>query len=522
MRVDLTDRRFSAGRQGKSRRRLNLNDRGSSIATEYGQFYDCMMAPSDRPTWPLRVQIMLPMILLVLVTVGGLSGLQIYWSASRQVAAIEGQMRSVARTLEQSSFPLTDRVLQQMKGFAGAEFVLVDRRGHVHATTRTEWRSDDLPDPSSSVAAERLFLSEPISIGGDPYYHAIFRLRSRAQSEAGEVLHIFYSQDRLARERQAAAVPTVVIGILALLLVAAAASWIAARVTRPLSGLRDQVARIAEGKFEPVALPSTRDEIRQLSVAVNEMARMLDTYEATIRRTEQVRTLGQLGGALAHQLRNSATGARLAIDIHHAECQADGAGESLDVARRQLVLMEKYIRRFLALGARQSRPPQHLNMAALFDDLLPLVAPAAKHGGVEFFVDVDRSVAICGERDALEHVILNLLLNAVEAAATAAVGQRHVEVRLQPDGPRFVLTVSDSGAGPPAEIAERIFESFVTSKPDGVGLGLAIARQVIVDHGGTIDWERREGRTVFRINLPRDVSPAATPGFVAAGTANEE
>jgi len=65
-----------------------------------------------------------------------------------------------------------------------------------------------------------------------------------------------------------------------------------------------------------------------------------------------------------------------------------------------------------------------------------------------------------------------------------------------------VIEVSDSGPGPPAEIAAKLFEPFVTGKPEGIGLGLAIAKQAAEAHGGRLSWERREGKTVFRIELP--------------------
>src|SRR5262249_54783132 len=68
----------------------------------------------------------------------------------------------------------------------------------------------------------------------------------------------------------------------------------------------------------------------------------------------------------------------------------------------------------------------------------------------------------------------------------------------------WVLEVWDTGPGPAPEVAERLFEPFVTGKPEGVGLGLAVARQVAEAHGGAVTWARDGGRTCFRVELPAD------------------
>src|SRR5439155_2804910 len=74
-----------------------------------------------------------------------------------------------------------------------------------------------------------------------------------------------------------------------------------------------------------------------------------------------------------------------------------------------------------------------------------------------------------------------------------------------------ILEIHDSGPGPPADIADRLFEPFVTGKPEGVGLGLAVARQVAEAHGGRITWRRDRGVTRFTIELPAQESVVRSP-----------
>src|SRR5690606_33480568 len=108
----------------------------------------------------------------------------------------------------------------------------------------------------------------------------------------------------------------------------------------------------------------------------------LTLYEDKVRTAEQLRTLGQLGGGIAHQLRNSVTGCRMALDLHRRQCTADDC-ESLEVALRQLTLMEKYIQRFLARARGEAAEVAPVELQALLRRTLPLLTPSARHVGVE-------------------------------------------------------------------------------------------------------------------------------------------
>jgi signal transduction histidine kinase len=250
------------------------------------------------------------------------------------------------------------------------------------------------------------------------------------------------------------------------------------------------------------------------------MATMLARYEDEVRRTERMRTLAHLGGGIAHQLRNSATGCGIALDLHAQECAAGENCESLDVAKRQLRLMEEYLQRFLRLGrAADSPSEEHVDMSALVDDLLPLVEPSARHVGVELrWFPRARSTTMVGSSDRLRQMVINLLLNAIEAASQGraqsnAVAEVIVELADERPG-RLQLSVADSGPGPAEAVREQLFEPFVTEKPDGVGLGLSVAREVAEQHGGTIHWRRVGARTCFTVSLPCQVNGHHDVGLV--------
>ena len=311
------------------------------------------------------------------------------------------------------------------------------------------------------------------------------------------------ADQRWAAHRQVILAPLVV-GACAVIVVAIVVMVLARRVVRPIQTLRGRALAISAGDFQQQPLPERNDEIRDLAQSINEMAQRLERYAEQVRQNERLRTLGQLGGGLAHQLRNFATGARMALDLHRRQCNVDGQDESLLVAGRQLKLMESYLQRFLRLG--QSRPVtrQTTSWQAIVEDVLPLVQPTASHAKVQFTVNQpDAPVEILGDCDALQQMLTNLLLNAIEAARLNPQGERRVvvEVASTTDG-QALLTVKDSGCGPASDVEPRMFEPFVTEKPDGTGLGLSMAREIAVEHGGTIHWQRDATMTSFVVQLP--------------------
>ncbi|NLX54803.1 MAG: HAMP domain-containing histidine kinase [Planctomycetaceae bacterium] len=459
--------------------------------------------------WPLKYQVMVPMTAVMLGTIITLSVLHAYLAAQQTTRQISNRIEDVTRTLSQSTnYPLSRAVLKQMQGLSGADFVLVDQRRRVVAATRDDWTEDLLRDLSAAAGSRPLELTAPVRIAGEQFRRAAVSVVPRNPATGPWLLHVLYPQQAYVRERRQAVVPPLVIGGIALAIVAGLAMAIASRVTRPLGLLREQVAQIAQGDFQPMTLPARDDEVRQLAVAVNQMAVTLAQYEDRIRHTEQIRTLAQLGGGLAHQLRNAVTGARMALDLHRADCPQGQDDESLAVATRQMILMEQYLQRFLTLGATRQSSRQELDCAQLVAHLLPLVQPAARHAAVQLDVRLTTDpVPVQGDRDALEHLALNILLNAIEAAGAIQPGvEPHpAEVCVTVSTPRpahVTLTVSDTGPGPPPEIASRLFTPFVTGKPDGAGLGLAVAKEVAENHGGRITWHRDDRRTVFVVELP--------------------
>ncbi|MDA7977635.1 MAG: HAMP domain-containing histidine kinase [Pirellulales bacterium] len=457
--------------------------------------------------WPLRNQLLLPMVGVTLTAIIGVSVLNAYLSAQRAQERIEHELGEVAQTLAASAFPLTDAVLVQMKGLSGADYVLSDGAGeivlHSSAPGRFPPRPPDIPEETSEGG-----LSGPIAIGDQSFFYTnvdIHRFSDRRPEPT--TLHIYYPQQSYEEAWWDVVKPPLLVAAVAMVLVIAISLGVALRVTRPLVRLQRQVECISNGQFHEMPIPQRDDEVADLSRAVNRMAETLTQYEQEVRRHEQLRTLGQLGGGIAHQLRNAVTGCKLALDLHARKYLDQSDDESLGVARRQLVLMENYLQRFLALGKASSPRQETINLNSLVQSAVSLIRPTAEHLGVNLRRETSAyDLEVYGDREAIEQALVNVLLNGVEAAATpghSVVGQSpSVNIALKSESDLARLTVSDNGPGPQAAVQETMFEPFVSEKADGVGLGLSVAQETLQTYGGSIEWSRRNGTTCFQIELP--------------------
>lgn len=282
---------------------------------------------------------------------------------------------------------------------------------------------------------------------------------------------------------------------------------VARRVSNVLAQLGQEVERLAEGDFSGVEQPDWNDETRDLALAVNQTANRLAQYESELRQTERLRTVAMLGAGLAHEMRNAATGCRLAVDLHAEDCHSDRADDSLDVARHQLLLMEDKLQQLLQLGNQSSvSMDQLIDCRKLVSHSVDLITPAAVHAGIRIlWSEPEEEVAVNADSVQLGQAVTNVLLNALDAAAKNQAAGNHtgqVSIELKRLEQELELAVTDSGEGPNGELAESVFEPFVTGKSEGVGLGLALAKQAVESFGGHIGWCRNAGLTKFSIRLP--------------------
>jgi signal transduction histidine kinase len=416
-------------------------------------------------------------------------------------------LRRLAGSLADAGFPLSENVLHKMAGLSGADFVVVAPNGQVVQST-IRMSDDEIAELRQLDQSARTNEPRPdfmLTLSARRYRSARLPVRVAPPHSEPQSLYVLYPEEHWDRVARRAAWPPLVAGIVAALIAVALTTLLARRFTARVRQLSEQAAAVADGRFLAPPLPKTDDELRDLATSLNRMSEQLGRYEEQVRRSERMRTLGQLGAGIAHQLRNSATGALLALEFHSADLTPDTDRESLDVALRQLHLMEASLKRFLRLGRGEQVPSQIVSLSRLIDETLPLVEPVCRHARIQLrWNRPDAEVCIDGEPDSLQQLLLNLIMNAIDAATivTGAPGEVRVEVvnQIANNGPNAVrLRVLDSGPGPDARMATNLFEPFATSKPDGTGLGLSVAREIAQSHSASLNWHRVDGMTCFEV-----------------------
>ena len=357
---------------------------------------------------------------------------------------------------------------------------------------------------------------------GRPSFIAYLAPLSGRDGRVDGALELVRLASAVDRQRTAAAVD--VVGRLSLLLLVIVVTTIVVmqrQVLRPLARLTQAIERLGRGPSSEPLPVDRRDELGRVAQAFNAMTTRLDAaqrkvleeteraveLERQLRQSATLAVAGRLASALAHEV-----GTPLNIVSGRAEVVLKSLSADTP-ARKDLEIIIAQIERIArTFGSvldmvRPHRPElRPTALSGILHELLPLLSYTARVRGVELVaapaIDIPDVLADSAQ---IQQVLINLVLNGVEA--TAAGGQVVVSIEdAKHEGrPGVALAVSDTGSGIAPEHVARLFEPFFTTKPrgQGTGLGLPICRDIVTAHGGTIDVETRLGAgTTVTVWLP--------------------
>ena len=256
-------------------------------------------------------------------------------------------------------------------------------------------------------------------------------------------------------------------------------------------GLHHAVSEASPGGLEAFEDHRAIDQICDIELAI-----MLETYreDYVLKKTaeaESLAVMGRLTAGLAHEVRNPLNAAKLQLDVlRRTAARVQDASIRRKIERRTNVVQDELRRLslllddFLNLARARRLEPVRCDAHVLLAEVVELRRPEIESQGVEFIEDIGiASCELVAERDRLKQVVNNLITNAVEAVADRRQSTVQIVSRTLGDG-TWEVSVIDNGPGISPEVAERAFESFVTTKDAGTGLGLAIVKRIVDLHGG--------------------------------------
>jgi two-component system, sporulation sensor kinase E len=241
--------------------------------------------------------------------------------------------------------------------------------------------------------------------------------------------------------------------------------------------------------------------------------------EEELRRADRLRSLGELSAGVAHEIRNPLTGIATTAQVLHEKLGDDADRRRyVKVILDEIARLDDIIKNLLNFARPVSPKPRDLRLPGLIEEALALVSEKAAEKRVSIrFENLLRDDRCMLDGDQVKQVILNIALNDIEACGEGGL----VRVFAREAGnPGFIeIELADSGPGIPDDIADKLYNPFFTTKPEGTGMGLSISRKIVESHGGRIYHRSTPGHgTSFFIELPRKT---LAPGTRAAAEVAE-
>ncbi|BBL74094.1 sensor histidine kinase [Methylomagnum ishizawai] len=285
------------------------------------------------------------------------------------------------------------------------------------------------------------------------------------------------------------------------LLAGVAARIVARRIARPLVALGDW-ARSGVKAAPPVRPDGGTREVRELGAAFGQMVDNLEQSRQQVIHAAKLAVVGEMAAIMAHEVRTP-------LGVLHTSAQmlrreADLSPEGREMTRfilEESSRLERLVSTLLECA--RPRPPkrQPQDVHAILRRVAELLAAQARKKSIafEWRLAAQDAVVPCDE-ELLMQVFLNLILNAIQILSPGS----RIGLRSQGDARKLVVEVIDDGPGVPVEYRQRVFDPFFTQREGGIGLGLAVTRQIVESHGGGIEVaESAWGGAAFAVGLPR-------------------
>ena len=393
-----------------------------------------------------------------------------------------------------AGFRVDDGVAQRLKtDTGGSEYVFVTRDAVITSTLSPDATRaigpELLKNPNALQIGDHLALSRPLlDVAGQPVGQ-LFILRSLAGA----------TQLLGALRRQMFA-----LWLLALLAGLAVNYLVAHKIMQPVAELDRAAAEIARQNYHYNINVTSQDELGRLAETFQSMCASIERAREELIRKERISTIGQLSTSIVHDLRNPLAaiyaGSEMLVDNNLPEEQTKRLARNIYRASRGI---QDMLQQLLNVARGKSDASEMCSLREVIEAAWETVASAADARSIELELTVSDHLECPMERARIERAFANLFENAIDAMRSGG----KVLVHSQAERDDILVRVDDTGPGISPAVRARLFQPFVTAgKKNGLGLGLALSRQTLLDHGGDI-WVEGDGPGArFCLRLPKERS----------------
>jgi signal transduction histidine kinase len=380
------------------------------------------------------------------------------------------------------------------KDTGGSEFLFL-AQGHVIASTLN-------PRATAAVVANIAGArgSERVSDGVVEYARLETPLLDMNRKPIGEICVLRSFED--ARHRLSQMKTNIVLLWLMAVSVGLLLTYhLARRIVEPVKQLDRAAAEVARQNYAIQVEVHSEDEMGRLARTFNTMCASIRQAREELIRQERISTIGRLSGSIVHDLRNPLAaiygGSEMLVDADLPPAHVKRLAGNIYRASRRI---QELLQDLLNVSRGKTQTPEVCRLREVAFAACDSLAAAAASQGVAIALEIPPEIELPLERNRMERAFVNLIGNALEAMPEG--GQVRLAARLE--NGMALVEVADNGPGIAAEIRNQLFQPFVSAgKRNGLGLGLALTRQTILEHGGDLWVESEPGRGArFLFRLP--------------------
>lgn len=268
-------------------------------------------------------------------------------------------------------------------------------------------------------------------------------------------------------------------------------------------------ARRCELLCHPLVITDSEQQFMGRVLLISDVTE-IRSLEQRMRENERLAAVGRMAGGVAHEVRNPLSSIKgLALLLKNKFPAGSREQDTADLLIQETERMNRTITEMLSFTRPSALRLGRVDLARLLTRSLELIRAEAAENGIATVLDAPPDLPpVLGDVDRLQQVVMNVLLNAIQAMAQG--GRLTVGLGVRADGRTVELRISDTGQGIAADLLPQVFYPYFTTKQGGTGIGLAISQKIIADHGGSIEMESElgQGATVI-VQLPVAPLPRA-------------